>query len=171
MEHISRKFIIFARSECFKYSLFRSLNSVFILRPDYLENVLYGRRLMTEFLVDLMMKQEATTLRSTSCQNVLKEEIDGLVKAFIKKETSGSCSAVDMRNISKIVSNLFECLNNLNDEKMATMKWLSPMLSKCIQTNDGTIRASVQILLQRLLDGSKPVVNGKTEATGTEEEA
>jgi hypothetical protein len=108
---------------------------------------------MTEFLIDLMMQNEATTLRSTSCQNVLKDEMDWLVKAFIKKEANGSGSAIDIRNISKMVSYLFDCLNNLSDEKMSTMKWLSPVLSKCIQTNDGTIRASVQILLQRLLDG------------------
>jgi hypothetical protein len=54
---------------------------------------------------------------------------------------------------------------------MSTMKWLSPVLSKCIQTNDGTIRASVQILLQRLLDGAKPVSsNGKVESSNAVEE-
>jgi hypothetical protein len=126
---------------------------------------------MTEFLIDLMMQNEATTLRSTSCQNVLKDEMDWLVKAFIKKEANGSGSAIDMRNISKMVSYLFDCLNNLSDEKMSTMKWLSPVLSKCIQTNDGTIRASVQILLQRLLDGAKPVSsNGKVESSNAVEE-
>jgi hypothetical protein len=70
-----------------------------------------------------------------------------------------------------MVSYLFDCLNNLSDEKMSTMKWLSPVLSKCIQTNDGTIRASVQILLQRLLDGAKPVSsNGKVESSNAVEE-
>lgn len=142
------------------------------IRPHYLENVLYGRRLMTEFLIDLMMQNEATTLRSTSCQSVLKEEMDAIVKAFIKKEANGSVSAIDMRNISKMVSFLFDCMNKLDDEKMGTMKWLSPVLSKCIQTNDGTIRASVQILLQRLLDGSAPASIGKAETTpATEDEA
>ena len=139
-------------------------------RPHYLENVLYGRRLMAEFLIDLMTNQDATTLKSTSCQHVLKEEMDELVKAFIRKESNGSCSAIDMRNITKILSNLFDCLNNLSDEKIVTMKWLSPVLSKCIQTNDGTIRASVQILLQRLLDGAKPAANGKVEDTALVEE-
>lgn len=128
---------------------------------------------MTEFLIDLMLNNEATTLRSTSCQHVLKDEIDAIVKAFIKKESNGSVSAIDMRNISKMVSFLFDCMNKLDDEKIATMKWLSPVLSKCIQTNNGTIRASVQILLQRLLDGSTSAANGKAEATAanSEEEA
>ena len=157
------------------YCLSMTTNNSYLhpsFRPHYLENVLYGRRLMTEFLIDLMMKNEATTLRSTSCQAVLKEEIDAIVKAFIKKESNGSVSAIDMRNISKMVSFLFDCMNKLNDEKMGTMKWLSPVLSKCIQTNDGTIRASVQILLQRLLDGSAPASIGKAETTpATEDEA
>ena len=118
---------------------------------------------MADFLIDVMIQNEATILRSSSCQKVLKEELDELIKAFVYKEANASCSAIDMRNISKIVSSLFECLNSLPDEKMSTMNWLSPLLSKCIQTNDGTIRASVQILLQRLLDGVKPAVEEEEE--------
>jgi hypothetical protein len=134
-------------------------------RPHYLENVLYGRRWMTKFLVNLISQNEAAALESSSCQQVMKEETEALVKAFTTKEANESSSAVDMRNISKMVSDLFDCLNALSDDKIATMKWLSPVLSKCIQTNNATIRASVQILLTRLLDGNKSAApaNGKVE--------
>ena len=101
-----------------------------------------------------MAQNDASSLESASCQHILRDETEALVKAFTTKEASESCSSIDMRNISKMVSDLFDCLNSLSDEKMATMKWLSPVLSKCIQTNNATIRASVQILLTRLLDGA-----------------
>ncbi len=110
---------------------------------------------MSQFLINLMIQNDVATLESVSCQHVLKDETEALVKAFTTKEASESCSAIDMRNISKMVSDLFDCLNSLSDEKMATMKWLSPVLSKCIQTNNATIRTSVQILLTRLLDGAQ----------------
>lgn len=126
---------------------------LFYFRPHYLENVLYARRWMAQFLINLMTQNDVSTLESASCQHVLKDETEALVRAFTAKEANELSSAVDMRNISKMVSDLFDCLNSLSDEKMATMKWLSPVLSKCIQTNNATIRASVQILLTRLLDG------------------
>lgn len=56
-----------------------------------------------------------------------------------------------MRNVSKMVSDILECFNSLGDDKISAMKWLSPILSACIQTNNQAIRTSVQILITRLL--------------------
>ena len=68
----------------------------------------------------------------------------------LKKEADESCSSVDMRNVSKMVTDILEGFNGISDEKLATMKWLSPVLSTCIQTNNTSLRTSVQILLTRL---------------------
>ena len=121
-------------------------------RPHYLENVLYARRWMTKFLLSLLTQRDVSTLETPPCQHVLKDETNSLLRAFLSKESNESSSAIEMRNISKMASDILECFNSLNDDKIAVMnKWLSPLLSVCIQTNNTTIRTSVQILLTKLL--------------------
>ncbi|KAL3771122.1 hypothetical protein ACHAW5_010296 [Stephanodiscus triporus] len=119
--------------------------------PHYLENVLYARRWMTKFLVILLTQNDVTTLETAPCQHVLKEESNSLLRAFLAKESNESGSPIEMRNMSKMVSDILECYNSLGDDKISVMKWLSPVLSACIQTNNQAIRTSVQILITRLL--------------------
>ncbi|KAL3807779.1 hypothetical protein ACHAXA_000332 [Cyclostephanos tholiformis] len=119
--------------------------------PHYLENVLYARRWMTKFLVSILTQSDVTTLETAPCQQVLKEESSSLLRAFLSKESNESCSSIEFRNMSNMVSNLLECFNSLGDDKISVMKWLSPVLSACIQTNNQAIRTSVQILITRLL--------------------
>jgi hypothetical protein len=116
-----------------------------------LENVLYARRWMTKFLVSLLTQNDVTTLETAPCQHVLKEESNSLLRAFLAKESNESGSPIEMRNMSKMVSDILECYNSLGDDKISVMKWLSPVLSACIQTNNQAIRTSVQILITRLL--------------------
>jgi hypothetical protein len=120
-------------------------------RPHYLENALYARRWMTKFLVRLLTQSDVTTLGSASCQHVLKDESNSLLRAFLAKESNESGSSIEMRNMSKMVSDILECFNSLGDDKISVMKWLLPVLSACIQTNNQAIRTSVQILITRLL--------------------
>jgi len=132
--------------------------------PHYMENVLYARRWMTKFLLDLLAQRDVATLETAPCQHVLKEETESLLRAFLAKESNESCSAVEMRNISKMASDILESFNTLSEDKISVMKWLSPVLSACIQTNNVTLRTSVQILLTRLLKGANQtsVANGNT---------
>lgn len=110
-----------------------------------------------------MMKMDADGLEAPPCQTVLKEETECLLQAFLAKEANPSCSVIDMKNISKMVSDLFDCFNTLGDDKIRKMKWLSPVLSSCIQTNNVTVRTSVQILLTKMLQGSSPNNGGAIE--------
>ena len=50
-----------------------------------------------------------------------KEETESLLHAFLKKEADESCSAVDMRNVSKMVTDILEGFNGLSDEKLAAI--------------------------------------------------
>ena len=117
---------------------------------------------MTKFLLDLLSRRDVATLETAPCQHVLKEETESLLRAFLAKESNESSSAIEMRNISKMVSDILECFNGLSEDKLSVMKWLSPLLSVCIQTNNVTLRTSVQILLTRLLKGGNQpaVTNG-----------
>mmetsp|Transcript_3373 Transcript_3373/g.6295 ORF Transcript_3373/g.6295 Transcript_3373/m.6295 type:complete len:2294 (-) Transcript_3373:61-6942(-) len=139
--------------------------------PHYLENVLYARRWMTKFLLSLLTQRDLSTLESAPCQRVLKEETESLLRAFLAKGSADEhCSAIEMRNISGMVIDILECFNSLGDDKLSTMKWLSPLLSACIQTNNGTIRTSVQILLTRMLKGANQtssMANGNTPSEDT----
>merc|ERR1712127_114229 len=132
--------------------------------PHYLENVLYARRWMAKFLLSLLTQRDLSTLQTAPCQHVLKEETESLLRAFLAKGSATErCSAIEMRNISGMVIDILECFNSLGDDKIGAMKWLSPVLSACIQTNNGTIRTSVQILLTRFLkeaNQTSSVVNG-----------
>lgn len=114
---------------------------------------------MTKFLISLMTQRDASVLSSKPCQQVLKDEAGAILQAFVSKEVNES-SSIEMRNISKMVSDLLDCFSGLSDEKMATLPWLSPVLSTCIQTNNVTIRTSVQILLTRLLN-EKSAIKGQ----------
>ena len=130
--------------------------------PHYLENVLYARRWMTKFLLSLLTQRDVATLETVPCQHVLKEETESLLRSFLAKESNETCSAIEMKNMSKMVSDILECFNTLGDDKITVMKWLSPVLSACIQTNNATVRASVQILLTRLLNEAKQASNGES---------
>ncbi len=110
-----------------------------------------------------MMKMDTVGLEATPCQTVLKEETECLLQAFLLKEANPSCSAIDMKNTSKMVSDLFDCFNTLGEDKIRQMKWLSPVLSTSIQTNNVTIRTSVQIWLTKMLQGSSPNNGGSIE--------
>ena len=114
---------------------------------------------MTKFLISLMTQRDVSVLSSKPCQQVLKDEAGAILQAFVSKEVNES-SSIEMRNISKMVSDLLDCFSGLSDEKMATLPWLSPVLSTCIQTNNVTIRTSVQILLTRLLN-EKSAIKGQ----------
>lgn len=119
--------------------------------PHYLENVLYAHKWVTKFLMSLLTQSDLLTLETLSCQHVLKEETESLLRAFLAIESNESCYVNELRNISKMVSDILECFNALGDDKISALQWLSPVLSACIQTNDVTIRTSVQILLSRML--------------------
>ena len=123
---------------------------------------------MTKFLLSLLKQRDVPTLESAPCQHVLKDETDSLLRAFLAKESNESTSSVEMRNISKMASDILECFNSLDDDKISLMKWLSPLLSVCIQTNDTTIRTSVQILLTRMLkEANQQASNGYGNASGS----
>ena len=117
---------------------------------------------MTCFLLHLIKMIDASNIEAVHFQPVLKEEAESLLQAFLAKEANESCSAVDMRNISKMVTDLLECFNTLSDDNIIKMKWLSPVLSTCIQTNNVTIRTSIQMLLTKMLKETA-VPNGTTE--------
>ncbi|KAL7553000.1 hypothetical protein ACHAWF_016244 [Thalassiosira exigua] len=140
--------------------------------PHYLENVLYARRWVTKFIISLLSQRDTSTLETAPCQHVLKEETESLLRGFLVKESSELCSAIEMRNICKMVSDLLDCFNALSDSKISSMKWLSPILSSCIQTNNVTIRTSVQILLTRLLKevNSTSVTNGNAPPEDADKE-
>jgi len=127
--------------------------------PHYLENLLYARRWMTKFLLSLLTQRDVSTLETAPCQHVLKEETESLLRAFLAKGSDGKpCSAIEMRNISGMVIDILEGFNSLGDDKISAVRnWLSPVLSACIQTNNGTIRTSVQILLTRMLKGANQI--------------
>ena len=137
-------------------------------RPHYLENVLYARTWVNMLLISLLTQRNASTLKTTSCQHVLKEATEGLLQAFLAIELNESCSVNELRNISKLVSDILECFNALGDDKISALKWLSPVLSACIQTNDVTIRTSVQILLTRMLKKANQA-NTNNENVSSEE--
>lgn len=124
---------------------------IYLSRPHYLENVLYARRWMTKFLINLITQSDVATLETAPCQHVLKDESNSLFRAFLSRELNEPGSPIEMRNMSKMVSDILECFNSLGDDKISTMKWLSSVLSACIQTNNQAIRTSVQILITRLL--------------------
>ena len=123
---------------------------------------------MTKFLLCLLTQRDVSTLETAPCQHVLKEETDSLLRAFLAKESNEPCSAIEMRNISKMVSDILDCFNALGDDKISAMKWLSPVLSACIQTNNVTIRTSVQILLTRMLKEANQtnMANGNVPSEG-----
>ena len=106
---------------------------------------------MTKFLINLITQSDVATLETAPCQHVLKDESSSLFRAFLSRELNESGSPIEMRNMAKMVSDILECFNSLGDDKISTMKWLSPVLSACIQTNNQAIRTSVQILITRLL--------------------
>lgn len=136
--------------------------------PDYLENALYARKWVTRFLITIISHKDTYGAEAESADKVLQEETESMLQAFLERESSGKSSSIEMRNISKLVSDLLDGFGTLGDEQLAEMKWVSSILSSCIQTNNVTIRSSVQVLLTRMLKmaNPSPAAEGSAKSIG-----
>jgi len=132
--------------------------------PNYLETAYYGRKWMNRFLLQMAAMKEiegtpADGSRQAAAQEVVKDQTQALVSAFLEKEalvTSGDKkSALDAKSFDQLMTLVQDMLagySKLTDEHLSQMSWLNPVLSSCIHTSNEDIRLSIQKLIERQHD-------------------
>jgi len=143
--------------------------------PHYCENALYARKRMVRFLLSLMsrgdvfvgsnkdsLQNDDIPLRKKSAaaaKNLIKEETSALLKAFLAKDTAVTASGLDkakvteLEYLTKIVCDLLDGINKLDDSQLENLSGLTPTLSACIQVNNQSVRDSVNSLVNRMFEG------------------
>eukprot|EP00536_Pseudo-nitzschia_multiseries_P010206 jgi/Psemu1/242765/estExt_Genewise1.C_3050016 len=130
--------------------------------PSYVETAYYGRKWMNRFLLQVaaMKEMEGTAVEGTrqeAAQDVIKEQTQALVSAFLAKEAvvngEGKKLSWDMKSFDKLMNLVQDMLagyTKLTDEHLKQMSWLNPVLSSCIHTSNEDIRLAIQKLVERL---------------------
>lgn len=130
--------------------------------PSYLETAHYGRKWMNRFLLQIaaMKEIEGTAVegsRQAAAQDVIKEQTQALVSAFLEKEalvnSDGKSLSLDVKafeRLMNLVQDMLAGYTKLTDEHLKQMSWLNPVLSSCIHTSNEDIRLAIQKLVERL---------------------
>jgi hypothetical protein len=130
--------------------------------PSYLETAYYGRKWMNRFLLQMAtMKEIAGTAaegsKQAALQEVVKEQTQALVSAFLEKEAvvagDGKNLSLDVKSFDRLMNLVQDMLAGyakLPDERLSLMSWLNPVLSSCIHTGNEDIRLNIQKLVKRL---------------------
>jgi len=125
--------------------------------PQYAETSLYARKWMTRLLLKIFA--DKTIIALPQSKVILRAEFESLINSYLKKEAMESNNenspgqALEIEHMSKIVCDLLEGINEMDETKIASVNSLTSTLSACIQINNRSIRNTVHKLLQKVLEG------------------
>jgi hypothetical protein len=112
---------------------------------------------MNKLVIQLI---EATTSMDSAPQvrSVIKDQIQSLLTLFQEKDSAlsratkaPSWEATQLTRVTKLIYELVSSLEALDDTKLSQLIWLTPMLSRCMQSKNETVRRQVLKLQQRLV--------------------
>jgi hypothetical protein len=93
---------------------------------------------------------------SPQVQNLIKDQTQSLLALFQEKEISlsrdtkaPSWEATQLTRVTKLIYELVNSLEALEDSTLSQLSWLTPMLSKCMSNE--TVRQNVHKLQQRMM--------------------
>ena len=92
-------------------------------------------------------------------KKLINEESALLLKAFLTKDTAVTSSGLDktrqseMEHMTKIICDLLEQMNKLEEDSLKSLSGLTPTLSSCIQVNNARVRDIVTSLVNRMFEG------------------
>merc|ERR1711971_1285037 len=103
------------------------------------------------------MGTEAEVSKQAAVQEVVREQTQALVTAFLEKESviagDGKKLFLDIKTFDRLmhlVQDMLAGYAKIPDERLSMMSWLNPVLSSCIHTSNEDIRLNIQKLVKRL---------------------
>jgi len=129
--------------------------------PNYIETAIYGRKWMNKLILQLIQSPPTQNFFST-VQLLVKEQTQSLLTLFLTKETSlspngsgatkaPSWEATQLTRVTKLLYEFIGSIDALDDELLANLSWLTPMLESCLETRNETVRQHVQRLQKRMV--------------------
>jgi hypothetical protein len=136
--------------------------------PHYLENALFGRRLINKYL-QKMMVHDLGANRANEVQSLLEEQTQSLLSVYLQKERSmkrapEARDTTHLMMLSDLVKGLLAGYSNLNDASLLQMEWLCPLLTSCSQSKDPSIQSAIQTIVDRALMAGAPKGNDAAES-------
>ena len=139
-------------------------------RPSYIENAIYGRKWISKLVLQLTSMEDVMasfksdvnpTPTVSAAQTLIGDQIHSLLTLFITREAAlstqvgtsakaPSWEASQQTRVIKLVLELVASLNEMPDEQLYLLSWLSPMLESCEESKNETVRKNLGKLLQRL---------------------
>ena len=142
--------------------------------PHYLENAVFGRKLINEYLKKTV-SSDPEAKRAAEVQSLLEEQTQSLLSAYLQKERTIKRSAspqvaTHLMMLSDLVKDLIASYADLDEASLLRMDWLCPLLVSCSRSKDPSIRETVQVLLDRVLkagdsENGEDAAGAKVEAT------
>ena len=120
---------------------------------------------MVRLILDLAAKNDLEEDVQQTVQQLLKEETQSFLSAFLEKESAlGSLPSnekeawhvTEVGHFTNLVFTLLDGYNKLDDDRLFALPWLCPMLSSLIQSNNKIVRTFVHSLMSRLFEGRLP---------------
>mmetsp|Transcript_28727 Transcript_28727/g.47555 ORF Transcript_28727/g.47555 Transcript_28727/m.47555 type:complete len:1239 (+) Transcript_28727:3-3719(+) len=135
--------------------------------PNYIENAIYGRKWLNKLVLQLIESTRPIE-SSPQVQSIIKDQTQSLLTLFLKKETALSPSgsgatkapsweASQLTRVTKLIYELVDSFDALDDGLLSELSWLTPMLSKCMESSNETVRQNVHKLQQKMAKVTAPV--------------
>lgn len=142
---------------------------LFACSPNYIETAIYGRKWMNKLILQLLEISPSHKSFSSS-QKLVKEQTQSLITLFLTKEESlapngsgatkaPSWEATQLTRVTKLLYEYIGSIENLDNTQMANLSWLTPMLEKCLESRNETLRRNVQRLHQKISKASSLQTN------------
>jgi hypothetical protein len=109
-------------------------------------------------------------------RTIIKDQIQSLLTLFQEKDSAlaratkaPSWEATQLTRVTKLIYELVSSLEALDDAMLSQMTWLTPMLGRCMQSRNETVRRQVLELQQRMigLSGLDETVQPEAETATT----
>lgn len=116
---------------------------------------------------------------SPQVQSLIKDQTQSLLTLFLEKETAlspngggatkaPSWEASQLTRVTKLIYELVDSFDALDDDVLSELTWLTPMLSTCMESSNETVRQNVHKLQQKMAKVS--AVEEQVELETTSEE-
>jgi hypothetical protein len=124
--------------------------------PHYAENALFGRCLLVKVLQYVFTKshflwnEEVTELENQvkSHRTTVIEECIFFIDSYVTHETVHSA---EIKFMTPLLIDLIDCIQALEDKKLAELSSIGEVLATCIQIDNKSIRSLVSRILQRII--------------------
>uniref|UniRef100_A0A7S1YBP5 SEC7 domain-containing protein n=1 Tax=Grammatophora oceanica TaxID=210454 RepID=A0A7S1YBP5_9STRA len=133
--------------------------------PDYVENAIYGRKLILKLCFQLMSDRDLMLANlmddppasSVSALKLVKEQTQSLLVIFIEKDglvvakEAQAWERTQLTQLKRLMNEMIALLKEQDRDVLGSMYTMTPMLSMCMQCSDERMHREMHSLIQIMM--------------------